>query len=192
MHTWLFRKILFRPALRGQGVGREWDAYTFCLCHFICCISPPASPPQIKIKVNHCSVAETAAASMTCWVRYLSNNVNIVSPQLTVLTFQPNGDFSNIKQNNARYSLHSFSEFHSGKIALQHLPCSCMGSNPHNCIQWLLVFVCLTCEGWQEANVDEELAQTQELNTTDWQTTQIKQRPCHCGHGILSLMCLDI
>lgn len=57
------------------------------------------------------------STSMTCRVRYLSNNVNIVSPQLTVLTFHSNCDFSNIKRN-ASYSLHSFSEFHSGKIAL--------------------------------------------------------------------------
>lgn len=62
---------------------------------------------------KHCSVFE-AAASMTCLVKYLSNNVNIVSPQLTILTFHSNHDFSNIKWN-LHYSLHSFSEYQSGK-----------------------------------------------------------------------------
>ena len=50
---------------------------------------------------------------MTCLVKYLSNNVNIVSPQLTISTFHSNHDFSNIKWN-VHYSLHSFSEYHSG------------------------------------------------------------------------------
>ena len=48
---------------------------------------------------------------MTCLVKYLSNNVNIVSLQLTILTFHSNHDFSNIKWN-VHYSLNSFSEYH--------------------------------------------------------------------------------
>lgn len=64
------------------------------------------SPVIIATKRNHSSVFDTAA-SMTCLVKYLSNNVNIVSLQLTILTFRTNHYFSNIKWN-ASYSLHSF------------------------------------------------------------------------------------
>lgn len=56
--------------------GREWGENEMTTLSasviLFAVISPPASPPQIKtkikIKINHCSVAETAA-SMTCRVK---------------------------------------------------------------------------------------------------------------------------
>lgn len=102
--VWPFNKILFRLVLLGGG-DREWGENEMTL-HFLPLPFYLLYSSSI-IKKDHCSVFETAA-SMTCLVKYLSNNVNIVSAQLTMLTFHSNHDCSNIKRN-ASYSLHSFS-----------------------------------------------------------------------------------
>lgn len=109
VYVWLFNKILPRPVLGG----REWRErmrrlHFLHLLFFFCYIPTPLAPQRRREgKRQHCSLFKTAA-SMRCLVRYLSNNVNIVSPQLTILTFHSNHDFSNIKWN-AHYSIHSLS-----------------------------------------------------------------------------------
>lgn len=87
--------------------------YLLSSCCIISTINKTTTKKKERKRKKHCSVFE-AAASMTCLVKYLSNNVNIVSPQPTILTFHSNHDFSNIKWN-VHYLLHSFSEYHSGQ-----------------------------------------------------------------------------
>ena len=114
VYMWLFNKILFRRVLQG----REWEnEKTFSASVILFAIFLLHQHHQHhKLGQGRGGVGGGGAslsfgkkaASMTCLVQYLSNNVNIVSPQLTIFTFHSNHDFSTIKWN-VSYSIHSLS-----------------------------------------------------------------------------------